>query len=81
MPDQRTAACAAVTDRTPHGALGAGLALSGFGGAPIAPALSPVHRHRPQEDNGDRHEACDRNPIEVVQEKVHDRILARLGPS
>jgi hypothetical protein len=62
-------------------ALETGLALSGLqflGGAPIAPALSPVHRHGPQEDKDDPHKAADYNPIDdVAREKVHGRILAR----
>jgi len=60
----------------------AGLALSGlqfFRGAPIAPALPPVHRHGPQDDNGDRRKAADRNPSEVTREKLHGQILARWG--
>jgi hypothetical protein len=47
------------------------------GGAFIAPALSPVHRHGPQEDHDDRRNAADHNPIdEVMREKVHGRMVA-----
>ncbi len=61
-----------------------GIALSGLPflpGAPIAPALSPIHRHGPQDDNDDRHKAADSKPIDdVAREKAHSRILARWGP-
>jgi hypothetical protein len=51
--------------------------LQFLGGAPIAPALSSVHRHGPQEDDRDHHKAAYDNPIEVAREKIHGRILAR----
>ena len=49
-----------------------------LGSASIAPALSPVHRHGPQEDKDDHHKAADHNSIDkVAREQVHGQMLAR----
>jgi hypothetical protein len=56
----------------------ASIAAQFLGGAPITPVLSPIHRHRPQQDKGDHHKATDDKPIgEVARQKVHGPILPR----